>query len=539
MPTDVWEDIPLPAAHADAWEDVPLPAGTPAVGAGETFVNSGANALPLGKQVVDSLSALLLHANRPESSFHLTPQALEEAKKLGIKLPEEPKEPSLVEDYRNLRDTRAARTAAGEEQNPVAALGGKALGTTASILAPLPGIEAGGALVPETVAGSKLAAKALAGGLTGAGYGALSGAAGSSADLTKGEVKQALKDAAKGAEYGAAAGTVAPVVFEGGAKALRGMGIGAGRRALAGGSEMGAVRKALPEEAVEAAVNEGAIKPGGTVQGAVKRLHSLTKAGGEQHGKIIEGLEQAGVTGPEPTALGVKMLDEAAANRAGKEGAVNPALQSALEREAKRLDNLEKVPSGELKLSVAENAKKGLQDAAKAEYSKVPGRVSQRGDANMAVAARLRNANQAAVESQAAKSPELAQAFPKSAERLRNLYAAEEAAEKGAALKQGRSWTSALKEVIPAALLSAGAGMHGGASEGALTFVPALVAGHLANSRGPSTAAYAGIKGAQMLRQAATRGGAGALAGKEASEYSNAEDPLRILGKRPSPKKEP
>jgi hypothetical protein len=116
------------------------------VGAGETFINKTASALPLGRQVVNGGAALLRRAlGFGDAGVHLTPQALEEAKRIqgqdggslgAVDVPQGPK--SLVQQYQAARGDFDARTAAGADQNKNAALLGTGAGTILSLLAPCP-----------------------------------------------------------------------------------------------------------------------------------------------------------------------------------------------------------------------------------------------------------------------------------------------------------------------------------------------------------------------------------------------------------------
>src|ERR1041384_1440741 len=143
--------------------DDELPPPDPKVGAGETFVNRAVGMLPGGNRVVDALSTAALGGSRAagklapglsrslaslpvvgqfapvaESDVRLTPQAQAELARMG-EAPEKPApEPSLIDTYRETRDTRAQRTAAGSKQNPWSGRAGALTGFGLSLLAPLP-----------------------------------------------------------------------------------------------------------------------------------------------------------------------------------------------------------------------------------------------------------------------------------------------------------------------------------------------------------------------------------------------------------------
>lgn len=240
------------------------------VGAGETFVNKTAEALPLGRQAVNGLTALGMSAMPFASWFgpqgaKLTPQAKEAlAAGAGEMSPEErqallagPKKPgSLLENYRNARESFADRTARGAANHKLAAGLGTGVGTALSLLAPLPKV---------TLKGGGLAARLGSNALTAGAYGALNGAANGRADLTQGEFGQLAKDAVgvEGLQRAAAA------AGEGnyGTAALETMGAGGVGGALTGGLVVPAA----------GAVLKGALK-GGKALG-VGALRALAKPG--------------------------------------------------------------------------------------------------------------------------------------------------------------------------------------------------------------------------------------------------------------------
>lgn len=236
-------------AKAAAAEPTPsIQAPAPDVGQGETFANSGANALPLGKQLVDLLSTGVLGALRPSPGVKLTPKAVEEMKSQGLGTPKE--QPGLLELYRKVRDDREARTAAGEDQNKWTGRLGKGVGTALSIAAPLPGINVG----------AGMSGRLISNGLTGLGYGSIGGLTGSKADLSKGEFGQAALDTAGGA----------------------GAGLGLGLAGGAGGELLAAVgRKVAP--ALQSFANRKALN----ALGAMKpELNALGSSAGQDLGQF-------------------------------------------------------------------------------------------------------------------------------------------------------------------------------------------------------------------------------------------------------------
>jgi hypothetical protein len=238
-PSDVkWQDGTTghapPTAVAPA-ASAPVVDAPPQIGSAETFINRATNAIPAGKPIVDAFTAAELQASRfagsmlpralarrlpgviPEQDARLTPQAKAELTALGE--PVERGAPhDFVDTYRDVRDTRAARTELGSEQNPWAGRAGTATGMLLSAGLPLPAVKAGGeaaAGVPAAVAAAArptLLKRALAGAATGAGYGALGGITDGPADLTRGDVAGAARDAALGGTFGALMGGTMPAV---------------------------------------------------------------------------------------------------------------------------------------------------------------------------------------------------------------------------------------------------------------------------------------------------------------------------------------
>lgn len=211
--------------------DDELPPPDPKVGAGETFLNRAVNALPGGRPIVDTLSTAVMEGSRAagkiapglsralsglpvvgqfapaaESGVSLTPKAKAELEAMGSPEAPRPPEPGLLDTYRDMRDTRSQRTAAGSKQNPWAGRAGALTGFGLSLVAPLP---------KSSVAGWKGSAA------TGAGYGALAGLTDGKADLTRGEFGQALVDTAEGAALGGAMGAAGHGLMELGKRGVR------------------------------------------------------------------------------------------------------------------------------------------------------------------------------------------------------------------------------------------------------------------------------------------------------------------------------
>lgn len=235
-------------------------------GAGETFLNKTAEALPLGRQAVNALTALGMSAMPfvAPSGAKLTPQAraaLESG--AGEMSPEErqallagPKPGSLLENYRNARESFADRTARGAEAHKTAAGLGTVAGTALSLAAPLPKF---------TVGSGGLAGRLASNALTAGAYGAVNGAANSRGNLSEGDFGQVASDAlgVEGLQRAAAAAGEGKY----GRAALETMGAGGVGGALTGGLVVPAA----------GAVLKGALK-GGKALG-VGALRALAKPG--------------------------------------------------------------------------------------------------------------------------------------------------------------------------------------------------------------------------------------------------------------------
>ena len=252
--------------------------GLPQIGAGETFVNRAVNALPVGKPTVDAIVAAELQASRglgrmlpnalarrlpgviAEPGARLTPQAKAELEAMGTPA-EDGTAPGLLDTYRDVRDTRAARTELGSEQNPWAGRAGAGTGMLLSAGLPLPAFKAGGEAATGLTGAVAAAARptvlkrALASAATGVGYGALGGLTDGSADLTRGDFKGAGRDALIGGAFGGALGGLLPAVTTPGnfiRSSLSGAALGAGVGTIASlaGSEK-------PKDAGSVVMNAG------------------------------------------------------------------------------------------------------------------------------------------------------------------------------------------------------------------------------------------------------------------------------------------
>lgn len=167
-------------------------------------------------------------------------------------------------------------------------------------------------------------------------------------------------------------------------------------------------------------------------------------------------------------------------------------------------------PSENLPLGVAENMRRGAQEAAQAEYERVGGHKAV-GKAQMDIASRLKQSIEDAVEAQAHKAPEEAAAFRPVKQRLSRVLDATKAAEKGMARVLRRGEGPSLKEVIKRAAphgATALMGAHVGGLPGALLGAGTAGVHALVDAVGPSTktAAYYGL--GRALENMGTESGA-------------------------------
>lgn len=189
----------------------------PKVGAVETFVNRAVDTLPLGRPVVNALSAGVGSAAQAlgvgQRSPMLTPEAEAELRASGVETPAPQEAPGLMDVYRQMRDRRDLRTDAGVAQNPTAAKLGTGTGIALQMLAPIPkGLGGAGAAARG---GQQAERGLLAAMAAGAGKGALMGGIQSAGDsradltrLTSDEFGEQLKDMAVGAGLGFGLGGV-------------------------------------------------------------------------------------------------------------------------------------------------------------------------------------------------------------------------------------------------------------------------------------------------------------------------------------------
>lgn len=460
---------------------------SPEVGGGETFLNRAVNAVPLGRLATDSLGAALLKALSPRSSVEFTQQAKDDLAAAGTPVQEAPETPGLVELYREVRDRRKERDAAGAQQHPVAAGLGTTAGIGLSLLAPLPVAKGGGA-------GATLGSRLGAGILTGAAYGGLDGLTNGDADLTRGDVGGALKDTAKGAALGGLLGLGGGLVTEGvrkAAPALRQLAIKQGKRVIQGNSDIAAAtRKPLSDEAVEEVLASGGIRPLSTTQKTYERVAGLAEEQGAAYNQLVKELEARGVHGPDARELADKMMARGAELEPRTLNEAIPAeyLKRAEQVAGKAQEN------GRLGLSQAEDLKRSAQEMAR--YDRLTNSSTE--EAKQDVASMLRQSVEDAIDEAAqtagpgSEVERLGQQFVPTKQRLGRLLEARTFAEKGASKAEQRSAVG-LKDYL-----------LGAASGGPATALGTALLSSVARNRAPSTIS----SGAYALAKALEGGGA-------------------------------
>jgi len=359
----------------------------PQVGGGETLHNNWVNMLPAGGRLRDVLQAL---ADRDIGvRARLTPEARAELERLGpIETPYLPAGPipptadepmSILDTYRLVRDERAARIAAGSEQNPIAARAGMAAGIATSIAAPLPAVSIGaraaatganagrglsGAARLAALARGPAASRLASASATGAAYGALEGATEGEADLTRGDVRGVLEDAVRGAGPGAMYGAVGGVVAEGarqGIPWLRRLAVRNTKEAIQGQSDIGAAtRKPMRDESAAQMLDDNQLRAFDNVEDIHNRIVPQADKEGERLGEIISELEARGFKGADAQRVAQQLVREHNALVPNLSKDKSPA-EIFLE-EATNLKTVRKLgPDGQLGVRQTERIKEDLQ----------------------------------------------------------------------------------------------------------------------------------------------------------------------------------
>ena len=285
----------------------------------------------------------------------------------------------------------------------------------------------------------------------------------------------------------AAAGAVLGPLVQGGAEAagagfravqpwLREVALEQGRKALTGNAGTISVKKALSPESVTAAYETGGIRPGASVKGIAQRLTNTRDELGNRYGELVSDLAAAGIEGPRVSKAALELSD-AARNMTQT---ANPAPGMYRDLALQLSQEPAAQATGRLPLEVAEQIKRNLQNAARAEYVK-EGTTSLAGDAKRELASFVRQSVEDAISEQAAKAPELAASFVPVKQRLGAVIEASNAADIAAARAARKSNLG----LVPAVAASGGL-----ASGGIPAAVAAGTAAKVAQTRGPATVGW-------------------------------------------------
>lgn len=265
-----------------------------------------------------------------------------------------------------------------------------------------------------------------------------------------------------------------------------------GRKALSGIGTPLAARKEVPEAAVRAALDSGAIKPMGTVTGTAERLQGTADDLGTQYAQILQSLEAKGVHGPEAESLARELSARASDAAANSLNSSRPGMLQATADELRSKPLPIGPGGGRLGLMQAEKMKRGLQDEARREYDKITRQTTTTGETKKELAALVRQGIEDAVQQQAPLAPAEAAAFEPVKERLSNVLGALRVAEEGAARAARRK---------PVSLTSTIVGGAAGASSGPAAGLAAALAHGFMDRRLASTLASGANAGAKWLRQ--------------------------------------
>ena len=386
-------------------------AEVPEVGAGETGLMSAVSTIPLGTLVKNLGTTAVLRLLNPgqgeravmpaQAQMEWATVPEEEKAKLQADFPDVADPRGLLDTYRAVRDEDRKRLDAGTAQNPNAARAGTAAGLALSVAAPLPAVSLAGRGAATAAQGATAAQRlrALSAGrrvasaaATGSAYGALNGATDGEADLTRGDISGVLKDTAEGAAKGAVWGVGGGLLGEGASAALprllRYLKIRNTKEAIQGGSDIGAAtRKPLRDESAELMIDDGMVPPGRNPSEIAARIVPAADAEGARLGRIIQGLESSGYTGPNAESVARNL--EAQARRLSPNLSSDKSPAKILADEGANIRTVPRptVPgsmfrpggmqSPNLGLSQAEAIKSSIQG--RAPYAKIES--SERGDA--------------------------------------------------------------------------------------------------------------------------------------------------------------
>lgn len=392
-----------------------------------------------------------------------------------------------VGDYREGRDLARAEEAKAAAEEPWAYY---------------PGTIAGGMLIPGGQSGraATYAGRARAALESGVALGGLGGINASGADFTEGEGGRAALGAGAGMALGAAAGIggqfvgerALPFALRGAQRGLERLGVATGRRVLLHGADS-LTKRTTSDDAVREALRVGGILPWGTTQGAAQRMAARADDLGAQYGSIVDGLEAAGVQGPEVAPL-ADNLRWTAVDRYFNTGS-NKNIANAFMDEA---DNAVALAQGgeRLGLRQAENLKQNLQ--AQAQHGLTEETLLN--EARREVASAVRQANEDAVEAAGRAAPPdsevalLAESFVPIKQRLGRTIEARNAATRGGQKADNRGGGVGVADVTA----MAAAGDMG-------TGLLAAMARRVLNNRLPSTIATGSYWSSQVARALANQ----------------------------------
>ena len=496
-------------AGIDSTSGPPPQAATPKVGVAETALAHWSDALPAGQVLRNALAAGMVKGLR------------------GIgAVPTPSTNPGLMDTYRDIRDRADIRTAAGAEQNPIAAGVSTAAGVGTSLALPL----------PKLTVGAGRTGRVLSNALTAGAYGGVNKATNGRADLTRGEFLQ-LVDEMSGSEdiqnavnnieagrYGRGAldvmgagvpggfvtgGTLGGLVeggqalasrIPGAAQAVKDVAISAGRRVLTNGADSLSRKAPIAEETVEEAIRSGGIRSFSTTPKTLERLQGLTEEEGAKYVALVRQLKDNGVEGPRAQEIARQLIA-----KGRKEWATSGSDKSIAQRYLNEADNAESLatlrnpipaaPAERLGLDQSLAVTRKLQDEAK--HGNMNETLLNR--ARRDVASTYRQGIEDSVDEAARLAPEgsaippLAEQFVPVKQRLSRLIDAESAAERGAARVAQRGAVSPEDKLIGAM------GIVSGNPTTLTKTVAAGAANHLIKNRGRSALAVHGLDLADFL----------------------------------------
>ena len=309
-------------------------------------------------------------------------------------------------------------------------------------------------------------------------YGALTAGAEAEPDDT-------AHDMVMGGTLGAGTGKA----FQLAAPALVRVGTKAGRRAINAISGRLSAKKALSDEAVQAASATGAFKPIGTVKGISDRLDVTREGLGQAYSDAVAKLEAAGVQAPDLNVV-ARMLQERGEQMFQSQAL--PEVRAAYNQVADSLSEIAAKGAGKVVANPGVGQVESIKraQASKAIYDKVQGHKPLE-EARRDIASTLQHMNEQAIESQAALAPEAASQFQPIKNQLGNIIKASDAARVGSAREASRRAMS-----LPTAI----AAVEAGVSMNPASFGVPVIA-HLIDKSGAQSSAWAAFKGAKNIHR--------------------------------------